>query len=120
MSSGTVESFFDHCVTAPGRNLPQRQQLAGALCGGGWRLGDYVRAAEVRQRRIARLELVRKAYRRPLEVWLVADLAMYLEERGYSVEIKTLCKKEVTPRNMVLVGVRKAEREGRSLGGPGP
>ena len=105
----TVEAFFEHCVTAPGRNLPQRQQLAGALRGGGWRLGDYVAAAEMRQRRIARLELVRKAYRRPLEVWLVADLAMYLEERGYSVEIRTLWKKEVTPRNMVLVGVRKAE-----------
>ena len=75
------------------------------------------------------MELVRKAYRRPLEVWLVADLAMYLEENGYDAEIRTLCAKEVTPRNMVVVGVRKIQdgkrgsedtgTEGRAMGGEG-
>lgn len=57
----------------------------------------YARAGRVR-----RLELVRLAFRRALEVWLVADLALYLERQGYRVALGTFCPESITPRNLLL------------------
>lgn len=51
---------------------------------------------------VKRLSLPRHAFRRPLEVWLVLDLAAYLEENGYRVAVGTFCRREVTPRNILL------------------
>lgn len=56
------------------------------------------RLAEVRN-----LELVRGLFRRPLEVWLLLDRALYLRERGYNVELGTFCDVRVSPRNLMLV-----------------
>ena len=58
----------------------------------GWR-----RAAEVR-----RLERVRLAFRRPLEVWLALDRAVFLERRGYRVRLSEFCERGVTPRNLLI------------------
>lgn len=58
----------------------------------GWR-----RYAEV-----SRLELVRHLFRRPLEIWLVLDRALFLEEAGFRVEVGTFCARDVTPRNLLL------------------
>jgi hypothetical protein len=57
----------------------------------------YARLGEVK-----RLSLPRHAFRRPLEVWLVRDLAGYLAENGYKVEVGTFCPRAVTPRNILL------------------
>ena len=57
----------------------------------------YARAGRVR-----RLELVRLAFRRALEVWLVADLALHLEHLGYRVWLSSFCPESVTPRNLLL------------------
>jgi hypothetical protein len=54
-----------------------------------------------------RLSVVRHAFRRALEVWLVADLASYLDARGYAVEIGQFCARQLTPRN-VLISARYA------------
>lgn len=51
---------------------------------------------------VKRLSLLRHAFRRPLEVWLVLDLAAYLTEHGYRVEVGTFCPRAVTPRNILL------------------
>lgn len=51
---------------------------------------------------VKRLSLPRHAFRRPLEVWLVQDLAAYLVEHGYRVEVGTFCPRAVTPRNILL------------------
>lgn len=52
--------------------------------------------------RVRRLELIRLAFRRALEVWLTADLALSLERRGYRVALLTFCPESVTPRNILL------------------
>lgn len=55
-----------------------------------------------RQRETMRLSLVRKAFRRPLEVWLVLDLANFLTDQGFRVSIGTFCQHQITPRNILL------------------
>jgi hypothetical protein len=47
-------------------------------------------------------DLVRVLFRRPLELWLVLDRALFLRERGYAVEIGAFCARELTPRNIML------------------
>lgn len=60
-----------------------------------------------RQRDTMRLSLVRQAFRRPLELWLVLDLACYLERHGYAVRLGSFCPRRVTPRN-ILLSARRA------------
>jgi hypothetical protein len=55
-----------------------------------------------RQREVMRLSLVRQVFRRPLEIWLVSDLASYLAQQGYQVTLGTFCPRHVTPRNILL------------------
>ncbi len=63
-----------------------------ALEQAGWR-----RHGEVR-----RLDLVRLAFRRPLELWLVLDRALYLERHGYRVRLGEFCDRGLTPRNLLI------------------
>ena len=51
---------------------------------------------------VVRLSLVRAAFRRPLELWLVLDLAARLADQGYRVEVGTFCARRLTPRNILL------------------
>jgi len=72
--------------------------------------GDFARLerqGEARQREAARLGIVRQAMRRALEVWLAGDLAVFLEERGYAVELGVFCAGALTPRNL-LISARRA------------
>lgn len=55
-----------------------------------------------RQREVMRLSIVRHAFRRALEIWLVLDLAGYLENSGYVVEVGTFCPRQLTPRNLLI------------------
>ena len=66
-----------------------------------WEAVGWRRRGEVR-----RLELVRHAFRRPLEVWLVLDLALGLAERGFEVEVGRFCARELTPRNLLVLARR--------------
>lgn len=67
-----------------------------ALEDAGWQ-----RLAQVRN-----LELVRGLFRRPLELWLLLDRALFLEEQGYRVRLGTFCAHELTPRNLLLLAER--------------
>jgi len=67
-----------------------------ALEAAGWQ-----RLAEVRN-----LERVRNLFRRPLELWLVLDRALFLEEQGYTVRLGTFCDYPLTPRNLLLLAER--------------
>lgn len=90
--------FADFCRWAARQKdllLPKEVDWCG-LEAEGWR----------RQREVARLELVRHLYRRPLEIWLVLDRLIFLEEAGYRVVLGTFCRRELTPRNLVLHGCR--------------
>ncbi|WP_047279772.1 methyltransferase [Pseudomonas lundensis] len=67
-----------------------------ALEAAGWQ-----RLAQVRN-----LELVRGLFRRPLELWLVLDRALYLSENGYDVQLGAFCDRHLTPRNLMLLAQR--------------
>ncbi|GGY71876.1 methyltransferase [Marinobacter zhanjiangensis] len=62
-----------------------------------WLEHGVERAATVR-----RYELLRHLFRRPLELWLVLDYALFLEESGYHVRMGTFCERELTPRNLLV------------------
>ncbi|WP_456255397.1 methyltransferase [Pseudomonas iridis] len=67
-----------------------------ALEAAGWQ-----RLAEVRN-----LELLRGLFRRPLELWLNLDRALFLAEQGYVVRLGTFCDAPLTPRNLLLLAER--------------
>lgn len=51
---------------------------------------------------VARLELVRHLFRRPLELLLLLDLALFLQNGGYQVRLQRFCARQITPRNLLL------------------
>ncbi|NJD26628.1 MAG: methyltransferase [Betaproteobacteria bacterium] len=55
-----------------------------------------------RRDEVLRLSVVRHAFRRALEVWLVLDLAVFLAAKGYEVALGTFCPRRLTPRNLML------------------
>jgi hypothetical protein len=59
-----------------------------------------------RQREVMRLSIPRHACRRALELWLVLDLAEYLEACGYAPSLTTFCDRQLTPRNLLLTARR--------------
>ncbi len=67
-----------------------------ALEAAGWQ-----RLAQVRN-----LELLRGLFRRPLELWLVLDRALFLADKGYTVRLGTFCESPITPRNFLLLAER--------------
>lgn len=81
------------------------QQLAqreGVAMGAAIDWPHYEQYGWRRQREVMRLSLVRNALRRPLELWLVLDMASYLDEQGYSVTLGRFCDRQTTPRNLLL------------------
>ncbi|KQV10975.1 SAM-dependent methyltransferase [Pseudomonas sp. Root329] len=92
------KSFADYC-----HHLAALKELStigsqdwSALEAAGWQ-----RLAEVRN-----LELLRGLFRRPLELWLVLDRALFLFEQGYAVRLGTFCETPLTPRNFLLLAER--------------
>lgn len=59
-------------------------------------------AGWLRHQQSRRLQLVRLAFRRGLEVWLLCDLAAWLEKQGYAVALREFCARALTPRNLLL------------------
>ena len=84
-------SFCGHLSARQGLPVPAAADCA-ALEAEGWR-----RAAEV-----ARLDLVRLAFRRALETWLALDRALCLQAQGYAVRLGEFCPRQVTPRNLLI------------------
>lgn len=77
-------------------SMPQEKTLA-LFEASGWQ----------RQREVMRLSIVRHAFRRSLEIWLVLDLTLYLEKQGYEVSLGSFCQRQLTPRNL-LISARRA------------
>ena len=88
------------------RQLAARENVAlpANLVWTDWETIGWQRRAQVR-----RFELVRHAFRRPLELWLVLDLALGLEERGFDVQVGRFCPRTLTPRNLLVLAERRAE-----------
>lgn len=64
----------------------------------------FEQIGESRRRQVMRIELVRHLFRRPLELWLVLDRALFLSEHGYALRIGEFCEKGLTPRNILIEG----------------
>lgn len=85
------QGWMTHLCARESLDPPPQADWAG-LEATGWR-----RQAEVR-----RLDLVRLAFRRPLEMWLVLDRALFLERQGYQVRVGEFCGRATTPRNLLI------------------
>ncbi|HLA31191.1 MAG TPA: methyltransferase [Pseudomonas sp.] len=92
------KGFADYCTDlAALKQLPApATQDWDKLESLGWQ-----RLAQVRN-----LELLRGLFRRPLELWLLLDRALYLEEQGYRVRLGSFCPSQLTPRNLLLLAER--------------
>ncbi|MCD5996703.1 methyltransferase [Pseudomonas sp. CDFA 602] len=88
----SYEDYCRHLAQLKKLPAPDRQDWA-KLEAAGWQ-----RLAQVRN-----LERVRNLFRRPLEMWLVLDRAMYVQEHGYSVSVGTFCDCQLTPRNLLIL-----------------
>ncbi|MNE07161.1 hypothetical protein D3C80_997680 [compost metagenome] len=64
-------------------------------------------AGQQRLAQVRNLELLRNLFRRPLELWLLLDRALFLQERNYAVELGIFCPHHLTPRNLMLLAERK-------------
>ena len=96
-SSWLGKPFAEYCqALATLKGLSTGEQDWVALEAHGWQ-----RLAQVRN-----LELVRGLFRRPLEMWLVLDRALFLEENGYRVQVGSFCETPLTPRNLMLLAER--------------
>lgn len=93
--TGGFEAFCGWAAERKGISLPTGLDYDGFLLMGERRFGD-----------VARMELVRHLFRRPLEIWLLLDRALFLEEQGFEVEVGTFCPKPMTPRNLLIRAVR--------------
>lgn len=68
---------------------------------------EFERAGWRRRREVMAFSIARHAFRRALEIWLALDLAVYLENSGYSASLGSFCERGLTPRNL-LVSARLA------------
>lgn len=90
--------FADYC-----RDLAVLKELStvGPLDWSTLEAAGWQRLAEVRN-----LELLRGLFRRPLELWLNLDRALFLAEQGYVARLGTFCDTSLTPRNLLLLAER--------------
>ena len=68
---------------------------------------EWEAVGERRRDEVRRLELVRHAFRRALEVWLALDLVLGFEARGFTARIGTFCERTLTPRNLLVLASRR-------------
>jgi hypothetical protein len=57
---------------------------------------------ERRRAEVQRLNLIRLAFRRPMEIWLALDMALYLQRAGYQATLTEFCSADLTPRNLLI------------------
>jgi len=68
--------------------------------------GSYLVQGEALFWEMEKLSLVQQVFRRLLEIWLALDRAIYLKEQGYETTIEEFCERSVTPRNLLIHGVK--------------
>ena len=68
----------------------------------------YLAQAQRRVLQVRKIELVRHLFRRPLELWLALDKALYLQQYGYDVSLTEFCDYQLTPRNLLLQASKHA------------
>ncbi|MGS2720899.1 methyltransferase [Paraglaciecola aestuariivivens] len=94
-AKASFADFCRHCAELKQLNLPKQLDWA-----------HYLALAEKKFQQVSALDLVRFAFRRPTEVWLCLDRALYLQEHQYQVEIGTFCSPQHSPRNILIKAKR--------------
>ncbi len=97
LNNGFV-SFCQHVASLKGLEIPAAMNIEA-----------YEVRGEQRFLEFSRMELVRMAFRRALECWLVLDRVLYLEEHGYQCRLTQFCSPLLTPRNLLIDAVRPPE-----------
>ncbi|TNB88521.1 methyltransferase [Pseudomonas sp. Fig-3] len=97
-SAWLEKSFIEYCT-----DLAALKDLStvGSPDWSALEAAGHQRLAQVRN-----LELVRGLFRRPLELWLVLDRALFLSQENYRVRLGTFCETPLTPRNLMLLAER--------------
>lgn len=72
----------------------------------GLNLDVYVNEARRNYGRIRRLQLAGHGFRRALELWMITDLALYLEQSGSDVRLQEFCPRRLSPRNIQVIATR--------------
>ena len=89
--SGSFDAFVGWACEQHGWQLAADADLTAALV-----------EADLRYLKVKQLDLVRHVFRRPLELWLLLDRALYMQEQGYRVTLEAFCDYQTTPRNVQL------------------
>jgi hypothetical protein len=89
--AGDFAGYCSHVAAVKGLALPN-----------GVPFGAFETLGQERFREVSALDLVRRRFRRLIELWLVTDLAVSLEEAGYAVRLQAFCPVAVSPRNLLL------------------
>ena len=59
-------------------------------------------------RRAERIDLIRMAFRRAIELRCVLDSLLFLEEHGYQCSLTTFCAPQLSPRNLLIQACKPA------------
>lgn len=62
----------------------------------------FLRRGEERFAQARRLDLLRLAYRRAIEITVLLDQLLFLQEQQYQVELLQFCPRELSPRNLLI------------------
>ncbi|OOE95805.1 methyltransferase [Salinivibrio sp. AR640] len=62
----------------------------------------YLARGEARFLVLEKINLIKSAFRRAMELWLVLDRVLYLQQHGYRVTLTQFCERELTPRNLLI------------------
>ena len=93
----TFEEFVRALQEREGFSLPENWMEHS------WEEQGWKRSREARS-----LGAIRNVFRRPIELWVVLDRALWLKEHSWEVEVGVWCSSELTPRNILLKGSRKS------------
>jgi len=66
-------------------------------------INQLIPLAQQRLLLVRSIDEVRQLFRRPLELWLLLDRALFLQEQGYQVELRQFCRYHDSPRNILIV-----------------
>ncbi|TNE46610.1 MAG: methyltransferase [Deltaproteobacteria bacterium] len=91
MLKGSFEAFCRHIAHTKNIELPE-----------GIDYNKYEQWGAKRYQETYAFELVRSLFRRPLELWLVLDRALFLQEHGYNATVGVFCERSLTPRNLLI------------------
>ncbi|SIN92838.1 methyltransferase [Salinivibrio sp. ES.052] len=51
---------------------------------------------------LEQMNVVKSAFRRAMEYWLVLDRVLFLQQHGYRVTLTQFCDRQLTPRNLLI------------------